>query len=152
MVSRRQPGTDFKSIPRTWMGESRRRASSPPPRPRRIYGLLISLYLVGVAAFAETPLRNSFDSADMILMGQTNLAYTSCLQDNAREHVASSPDIRVIAGNAVESCSSILAELQTALTDNGVNPEFFTGAVERIKNGAIRRLLPLLMMEKSNQP
>ena len=114
--------------------------------------LIALLYFAGVAAFAETPLRNSFDSADMLLMGETNLAYTSCLQDNAREHVASSPDIRVIAGNAVESCNSILAELQTALTDNGVNPDFYMGAVERIKNRAIRRLLPLLMMEKSNQP
>ena len=114
--------------------------------------LIALLYFAGVAAFAETPLRNSFDSADMLLMGETNLAYTSCLQDNAREHVASSPDIRVIAGNAVESCNSILAELQTALTDNGVNPDFYMGAVERIKNRAIRRLLPLMMMEKSNQP
>jgi hypothetical protein len=114
--------------------------------------LIALLYFAGVAAFAETPLRNSFDSADMLLMGETNLAYTSCLQDNAREHVASSPDIRVIAGNAVESCNSILAELQTALTDNGINPDFYMGAVERIKNRAIRRLLPLLMMEKSNQP
>jgi hypothetical protein len=114
--------------------------------------LIALLYFAGVAAVAETPLRNSFDSADMLLMGETNLAYTSCLQDNAREHVASSPDIRVIAGNAVESCNSILAELQTALTDNGVNPDFYMGAVERIKNRAIRRLLPLLMMEKSNQP
>ena len=143
MVSWRQPGTDLKSVPGAWIG--------PSSRPRRIYGLLMFLYFAGVAAFAQTPLRNSFDSADMILMGETNLAYTSCLQDNAREHVASSPDIRVIAGNAVESCNSILAELQTALTDNGVNPDFYMGAVERIKNRAIRRLLPLLMMEKSNQ-
>ena len=120
--------------------------------PGKKYGIMIFLYFAGVAAFAETPLRNSFDSADMLLIGETNLAYTSCLQDNAREHVASSPDIRVVAGNAVESCNSILAELQTALTDNGVNPDFYMGAVERIKNRAIRRLLPLLMMEKSNQP
>ena len=120
--------------------------------PGRKYGIMMFLYFAGVAAFAETPLRNSFDSADMLLIGETNLAFTSCLQENAREHVASSPDIRVVAGNAVESCNSILAELQTALTDNGVNPDFYMGAVERIKNRAIRRLLPLLMMEKSNQP
>ncbi len=119
--------------------------------PGKIYGIMMFLYFAGVAAFAETPPRNSFDSADMILMGETNLAYTSCLQDEAREHVASSPDIRVVAGNAVETCNSILAELQTALTDRGVNPDFYVGAVERIKKRAIRRLLPLLMMEKSNQ-
>ena len=138
----------MNSVPRVVLGGN---GDGIQFRPRWNYGLLIFLYFVGVTAFAETPLRNSFDSADMLLMGETNLAYTSCLQDNAREHVASSPDIRVIAGNAVESCNSILAELQTALTDNGVNPDFYMGAVERIKNQAIRRLLPLLMMEKSNQ-
>ena len=148
MVSPRQKGTELNSVPRVVLGGN---GDGIQFRPRWNYGLLIFLYVIGVAAFAETPLRNSFDSADMLLMGETNLAYTSCLQDNAREHVASSPDIRVIAGNAVESCNSILAELQTALTDNGVNPDFYMGAVERIKNQAIRRLLPLLMMEKSNQ-
>ena len=146
MVSPRQKGTELNSVPRVVLGGN---GDGIQFRPRWNYGLLIFLYFVGVAAFAETPLRNSFDSADMLLMGETNLAYTSCLQNNAREHVASSPDIRVVAGNAAETCNSILAELQTALTDNGVNPDFYMGAVTRIKNRAIRRLLPLLMMEKS---
>ena len=111
--------------------------------------LIALLYFVGVTAFAETPLKNSFDAEEMKLMAQANLAYTSCLQNNAREHVASSPDIRVVAGNAAETCNSILAELQSNLKDNGINPDFYMGAVARIKNRAIRRLLPLLMMEKS---
>ncbi len=115
------------------------------------YGLMIFLYFVGVTAFAETPLRNSFDSIEMKLMAEANLAYTSCLQKDGRENLASSADIRVVAGNAAETCSSILADLETALTESGVNPDFYMGAVVRIKNRAIRRLLPLLMMEKSNQ-
>ncbi len=111
--------------------------------------LIVLLYLAGVTSFAETPLRNSFDSEDMKLVGEANLAYTTCLQQHAREHVASSPDIRVIAGNAAEACNSILAELENTLTDRGINSAFFMGAVARIKNRAIRRVLPLLMMEKS---
>ena len=113
--------------------------------------LTLALCIAGVAAPAETPLRNSFDSAEMKLMGETNLAYTSCLQEHAREHVASSPDIRVIAENAAQACNLILAELENTLTDRGINPAFFVVAITRIKNRAIRRVLPLLMMEKSNQ-
>ena len=129
----------------------RGRNSIPSPRFLWIHGLLIVLCLAGVTASAETPLRNSFDSAEMKLMGETNLAYTSCLQEHAREHVASSPDVRVVAGNAAEACNSILEELDNTLTDRGVNPAFYMGAITRIKNRAIRRVLPLLMMEKSSQ-
>ena len=115
------------------------------------FRLVLLLYFLGVSAWAETPLKNSFDTADMRLMAEANLAYSSCLQENAREHVASSPDIRVIAGTAAEACNPILAELENTLTDRGINPAFFMGAITRIKNRAIRRVLPLLMMEKSNQ-
>ena len=114
-------------------------------------GLMIFLYFAGVTAFAETPLKNSLDTADMRLMAETNLVYSGCLQEKAQEYMASSPDVRVIAGNAAEACNPILAELESTLTDRGINPAYFMGAVLRIKNRAIRRVLPLLMMEKSNQ-
>ena len=114
-------------------------------------GLMICLYFAGVTAFAETPLKNSLDTADMRLLAEANLAYSGCLQEQAQEQMASSPDVRVIAGNAAEACSPILAELESTLTDRGINPAYFMGAVLRIKNRAIRRVLPLLMMEKSNQ-
>ena len=132
-----QTGTEFNSVPFT-------------SQPSWINGLLIYLCLSGVTTFAETPLKNSFDTAEMKIMAEANLAYSSCLQEHAREHVASSPDIRVIAGNAAEACNPVLAELENTLTDRGINPAFFMGAVARIKNRAIRRVLPLLMMEKSN--
>ena len=121
------------------------------PRFRWIYSLLILLCLAGVTTSADTPLRNAFDSEEMQLMASTNLDYTTCLQQDAKENVASSPDVRVIAGNAAQACESILTSLQNRLNDNGVNPDFYMVAVTRMKNRAIRRLLPLLMMEKSNQ-
>ena len=87
----------------------------------------------------------------MKLMAAANLDYSGCLQENARELVASNPDVRVIAANAAEACNSILEELETTLKGRGINPSFYMGALIRIKNRAIRRVLPLLMMEKSNQ-
>ena len=125
------------------------RNSIPSPLPCLVNGLLIFLCLAGVTVSAETPLRNSFDSAEMKLMGETNLDYTACLQQDARENLASSPDVRVITGNAVQACEPVLTALQARLNENGVNPGFYTAAITRMKNRAIRRLLPLLMMEKS---
>ena len=127
-----QMGTDLKSVP-------------------LLATLLIALCFAGVTASAETPLRNSLDTADMRLMAEANLSYSGCLQEKAQEYMASSPDVRVIAGNAAEACNPILAELESTLTDRGINPAYFMGGVLRIKNRAIRRVLPLLMMEKSNQ-
>ena len=115
-----------------------------------LFGLMIALCFAGATASAETPSRNSFDRAEMTLMAETNLDYTTCLQQDARENVATSPDVRVIAGNAVQACEPILTDLQARLNENGVNPNFYMAAVTRMKNRAIRRLLPLLMMEKSN--
>ena len=113
--------------------------------------VLLPGFLVVTAQAEETPLKNSFDTAEMKLMAEANLEYSGCLQQEAREHVDSSPDVRVIAGNAAEACNLILAELESALIDRGINPAYFMGAITRIKNRAIRRVLPLLMMEKSNR-
>ncbi len=123
-------------------------------RLRVLYSLLcltMVLCMFGVGASAEAPLRNSFSSAEMKLMAETNLNYTACLQQDARENVTSSPDVRVVAGNAVQACEPLLTDLQARLNENEVNPGFYMGAITRMKNRAIRRLLPLLMMEKSNQ-
>ena len=136
-----QMGTDLKHAPACC-----KRGSVP-----FLAALFIALCFAGVTAFAETPLRNSLDTADMRLMAEANLSYSGCLQEKAQEYMASSPDVRVIAGNAAEACNPILAELESTLTDRGINPAYFMGGVLRIKNRAIRRVLPLLMMEKSNQ-
>ncbi len=127
------------------------RNSIPSLRLCGLYGALLSLCIVCCAAFAETPMRNSFSREEMVLISEANLEYTNCLHETAPEQIASSPDVRVVAENTVQICNPVLDELQTMLELNGVNPEFFLGAVTRIKNRAIRRLLPLLMMEKSNQ-
>ena len=103
------------------------RNSIPSPLSCLTNGLLIFLCLAGVTASAETPLRNSFDSAEMKLMGETNLDYTACLQQDARENLASSPDVRVITGNAVQACEPVLTALQARLNENGRQPRFLHG-------------------------
>ena len=111
--------------------------------------LFMLLGSLSLALCAQTPAERAFNSADMKLLAEANLDYTSCLQVRAQEQLGSSPDIRVVAAKAAEICESVLTDLHAALVENGVNPDFYRGAVTRIKNRAIRRLLPLMMMEKS---
>ena len=127
------------------------RNSIPSLRLSGLYGVLLSLCIACCAAFAETSLRNSFSREEMVLISEANLEYTNCLHETAPVQIASSPDVRVVAENTVQICNPVLDELQTTLELSGVNPAFFLAAVTRIKHRAIRRLLPLLMMEKSNQ-
>ena len=113
--------------------------------------LFLLLGGLSLAAFAQAPAERAFNSTDMKLLAEANLDYTSCLQTRAHEQLESSPDIRIVAANAAEVCEVVLTDLRAALTEAGVNPDFYRGAVTRIKNRAIRRLLPLLMMEKSQR-
>ena len=152
MDKRRQTqGTD----PNAHVMRPRGRELLLSPGASLVYSLLMTLCVAGATVSAEppaeTPLRNSFDRAEMKLMAGTSLDYTTCLQQQARENLDSSPDVRVIAGNAVQACEPLLTDLQSSLHENRVNPRFYMAAVTRMKNRAIRRLLPLLMMEKSNQ-
>ena len=127
-----------------------KRNSIPCPPPCLVNGLLIFLCLAGITASAETPAEKFFRQRRNETDGRDHLEYTNCLQQDARENLASSPDVRVIAGNAVQSCEPLLTGLQARLKENGVNPGFYMASITRMKNRAIRRLLPLLMMEMSN--
>ena len=113
--------------------------------------LTLALALPQEARAEESGQKNSFDSADMTLVAQGNLDYTACLRSRALEELDSSPDVRVAADAAAAACRPVLDELRAALADNRVNPEFANGAIERVKRRALRRLLPLLMMEQSQR-
>ena len=111
----------------------------------------MALALVQDARAEQSGEKNAFDSADMTLMAQGNLDYTACLRSRALEEMDSSPDVRVVADAAAAACRPMLDELRAALENNRVNPEFANGAIERLKRRALRRLLPLLMMERSQR-
>jgi len=107
--------------------------------------------LISTISNAETELKNSLDTAEMKLIAETNLSFSECIQKNAAGELNSNTDIREIAAQAVNSCVSVLDKLSAELDEHGINPDFYNGTIEQIKNRAIRRLLPLLMMERSNQ-
>ena len=113
--------------------------------------LTLALALAQDARAEKPGEKNSFDSADMTLVAQGNLDYTACLRSRALEEMDSSPDVRVVADAAAAACRPVLDELRAALMDNRVNPQFANGAIERVKRRALRRLLPLLMMERSQR-
>lgn len=111
----------------------------------------MALVLPQEARAEEPEQKNSFDAADMTLVAQGNLDYTACLRSRALKELDSSPDVRVVADAAAAACRPVLDELRAALADNRINPQFANGAIERVKRRALRRLLPLLMMEQSQR-
>ena len=113
--------------------------------------MALSLALAQDARAEQSGQKNSFDAADMTLVAQGNLDYTACLRSRALEELDSSPDVRVAADAAAAACRPVLDQLRAALEDNRVNPQFANGAIERVKRRALRRLLPLLMMEQSQR-
>ncbi|MGI9228841.1 MAG: hypothetical protein ACR2P9_03175 [Gammaproteobacteria bacterium] len=92
-----------------------------------------------------------FDTEAMRLVNETKLSFTGCIREQSLVLMDNHPDIRETAGLAVEACSDILTELDQQLEAKGMSPEFRNGVTRQMKGRSIRRLLPLLMMEKSSR-
>ncbi len=111
----------------------------------------LSLLPVSTVSHAETTLKNALDADAIAWVVKTNLSFSECIQKAALSGLDSHADIRNIAAQAVNTCRPVLDKLKAALDDQGIHPDFYNGTIEQVKNRAIRRLLPLLMMERSNQ-
>jgi len=111
----------------------------------------VFLFVIGTISNAETELKTALDADEMKLIAEANASFTGCMQKTAAEELNSNTDIREIAAQAVNSCDSVLDKLRAELDGHGIHPDFYSGAIKQVKNRAIRRLLPLLMMERSNR-
>ena len=67
------------------------------------------------------------------------------------ERIDEHPDLRQVAAMAVDACKVYLETLQSEFDKSGLDPNFYHGVINNIKNRAIRQLMPLLMMETSNR-
>lgn len=81
-------------------------------------------------------------------INETTQDYNQCLQQNALQQLDNYADIRQVAAQAVNLCGHKLIEFREKLGSRA-NSDFYSGYEDRIKNSAIRNILPLLMYEKS---
>lgn len=110
-----------------------------------------TLLVISISAVPAEELKNTFETEDMQLITETNINFTSCIQQASMEIMDSHGDVREIAGLSVEKCAPVLKELDDKLAARNINPDFYKGMIQQMKGRSIRRLLPLLMMEKSNR-
>jgi len=120
-------------------------ANSNMNRYSTLLFLLISLHTGAMA-------QASFDltTEDRQLISYATQDYNLCIQQNAIQQLDNYADIRQVAAQAVDLCEHQLKELQNKLGDKAES-EYYSGLEHHIKSRAIRKLLPLLMIEKSSR-
>ena len=98
--------------------------------------------------FAQEPGKP--DDSDIQLINKTTQDYNICVQQNALRIFDDYGDIRQVAAHAVESCEDQFEAFKEKSETTG-KTNFYSGMQRTIKNRAIRKLLPLLMAEKSSR-
>jgi hypothetical protein len=93
---------------------------------------------------------NKVDDSDLQLINTTTQDYNLCVQQNALRIFDDYDDIRHVAAHAVESCEDKFEVFKEKSESTG-KTHFYSGMQRTIKNRAIRKLLPLLMSEKSSR-
>lgn len=112
---------------------------------------VIFLLCIPLITLADDSLRNTLSGEDFELIRETNLKFNTCLQETAFEKIDELPDVREVAALAVDDCKVELEHLRSEFDKSRLNPNFYHGLINNIKNRAIRQLMPLLMMEKSRR-
>ena len=112
-----------------------------------IYILLLLSF--SISPFAAEPMRRSLSDNDFVLIRETEFEFGACLQQTAMRKINENPDFRKVAAVAVDDCRGLLENLGKELKKNQLDPDFYYGIIENIKNKAIRQLIPRLMMKKA---
>ena len=81
---------------------------------------------------------------------ETTRNYNICVQQNALKQLDNNTDIREVAAHAVNLCEHQLSEFREKLGSKA-NSDLYSGLERQIKNRTIKKLLPLLMYEKSSR-
>ncbi len=125
----------------------------PKKRQQYLYACCsgAALLCIALTAVAADMGRRSLTAEDVQLVTEANSRFTVCIQQSSLELLDSHDDVRKIAGLAVDKCTPVLQRLDEQLAEKKIHPDFYKGMLEQIKGRSIRRLLPLLMMEKSNR-
>ncbi|MFT5131990.1 MAG: hypothetical protein ACI9SC_000453 [Gammaproteobacteria bacterium] len=107
--------------------------------------LLIILFL-NVELVAEESFQ--LTSEDYQLINTATHDYDNCVQQNAAQQLDNYADVRQIAAHAVNLCEHHLTELEEKIIARA-GSDFLSGMTRHIKNRSIKKLLPILMYEKS---
>lgn len=112
--------------------------------------LTFLIFFVGINAGINAQESSGPGIEDRQLIYKTTEDYNICIQQNALQQMDNYDDIREVAAHAVDLCEYQLDKFKANFAGKP-NAEFYSGLERTIKNRSIRKLLPLLMYEKSSR-
>jgi len=123
----------------------------------RLQLLLASFVTLTMATFctaAETAAEAARSPGDMSVdermsMMKTASLYDNCVYSQAIAKVGEFPDIRQAADFAMGECQEKLGDLENAITGMGFGADFANAFSKRVRNRAVRKLIPELAVRKA---
>lgn len=117
----------------------------------------LAIVLAGAVLSAQAPAADAPRSAgDMTveerqdLMSATN-RYQRCVYDAAMSRVDAKSDVRVVADAAFDACEPEMSAMVAWFSEQGFDERFAEGYTRHMRDRAGRKLLPELMMRKSQR-
>lgn len=107
-----------------------------------------AVLLLFAATAAAAGLRHTLTQDEYALVNHSNLEYNTCLQQKATAQ-PQDQDARVSLQAAVDACDGVMQKLVSEFDRRGIDPGYYQGVVRHLKSGAIRRMLPALMMRQA---
>lgn len=109
-----------------------------------IFLLLLSLPVFTLNANEQ----EKFSDEEFRLVNQSAMDFNLCVQENAGQYLQSYDDVREAAAQTVSHCENHFEELKTALGSKSES-DYYKGVERHIKNRTIKKLLPMMMFQKS---
>ncbi len=110
--------------------------------------ILFFIITINITAHAQE--FTDLTQDELQLISKTSRDYNICVQQNAQSQLDKFADIRKVAAHAVNFCEEQLRELKEKLGSKA-DSNFYSGFERQLKNRTIKKLLPLLMFEKSSR-
>lgn len=120
--------------------------------PERFATLLVGAVLSAQGAAADAP-RSAGDMTveeRRDLMTATN-RYQRCVYDAAMSGVSAASDVRIVADAAFDACEPEMSAMVAWFAEQGFDERFAEGYTRQMRDRAGRKLLPELMMRKSQR-
>ena len=124
----------------------------PGTHPERLAPLLLGA-IVSTQSLAAGGPRSAGDMTveeRRQLMTATN-RYQRCVYDEAMSQVDAASDVRVVADAAFDACEPEMSAMVSWFSEQGFDEHFAEGYTRHMRDRAGRKLLPELMMRKSQR-
>lgn len=103
-----------------------------------------------LSSFVSADNDIDFTDDDFKLVNKSAMDFNLCVNENAASILEKYDDVREAAAHTVDHCEKHFEELKSALGDKAES-NYYKGIERHMKNRSIKKLLPMMMYQKSRQ-